>query len=235
MIKFTVANIFSLGNAFCGVLSLMKSSENNLYFASLFIFIGAIFDLIDGPIARLTKTTSEDGKLIDSFADFVTFGVAPTMILYKLPANYSIFWLKYLLGIFALMALIRLVKFSNEKKKIHGFIGVPSPISGVFIASIPLVYEENISSLNPLIENGLVLLLITLISSLLMVSPLKTFSLKPTELNWNKSKLEFGFIIICIGLFGLFQLASFPIIYVLYVFISLLKQYFLKKASIFVK
>lgn len=80
-IKRNIPNIITLGNMFCGMLAILFVTQNQLAFASILIFCGAIFDFLDGLFARLLNSTSNFGKQLDSLADMVTFGIAPGVIL----------------------------------------------------------------------------------------------------------------------------------------------------------
>ena len=83
-IKRNIPNIITLTNLFCGLCAILFAFEGNLTVSSVFIFCGALFDFFDGLIARVLKVSGELGKQLDSFADSVTFGVAPGMILFQL-------------------------------------------------------------------------------------------------------------------------------------------------------
>jgi CDP-diacylglycerol--serine O-phosphatidyltransferase len=68
---------------FCGFLSILSASEGNINYAAWLIFIAAIFDALDGMVARLTNSSSELGVELDSLSDIVSFGAAPSFLLYK--------------------------------------------------------------------------------------------------------------------------------------------------------
>src|SRR5688500_12458985 len=117
--------------------------------ASLFIALAAVVDFLDGFVARLFNATSEMGKQLDSLADLVTFGVAPSLIIYQfLRLSYaseengieiSTFWLIPALLI-AAAAAYRLAKFNLDNSQQYDFKGVPTPAVGLLIASLPLIY-----------------------------------------------------------------------------------------------
>ena len=83
-IKRNIPNLITLANLACGLVAIVFSLNNNLYFAGTFIFFGAILDFFDGLSARLLKVSSDLGKQLDSMADMVTFGVAPGMIMFQI-------------------------------------------------------------------------------------------------------------------------------------------------------
>ena len=82
-IKPHIPNTITCLNLVCGCFSIMSSLNGNLTFAAIWIVMAAIFDFCDGLSARLLHVTSAIGKELDSLSDVVSFGVAPTMIVYK--------------------------------------------------------------------------------------------------------------------------------------------------------
>ncbi|HDG67872.1 MAG TPA: CDP-diacylglycerol--serine O-phosphatidyltransferase, partial [candidate division Zixibacteria bacterium] len=77
-----VPGIFTMGNMFSGFVSILHSTAGKTISGAWLIILGAVFDLLDGKIARMTRTTSEIGVQLDSFSDFLTFGVAPGVLLF---------------------------------------------------------------------------------------------------------------------------------------------------------
>ena len=78
-----IPNLFTAINMFCGFLSILSASEGNFNYAAWLIFIAAVFDALDGLVARLTNSSSELGVELDSLSDIVSFGAAPSFLLYK--------------------------------------------------------------------------------------------------------------------------------------------------------
>lgn len=151
-----------MGNLTFGFFSIVIASRatghnsENFYFfisAGLCIMIAAIFDGLDGPLARLFKSQSQLGEQLDSLADLTTFGLAPGFLMYKLYL-YEIVIAKATLGtpwdipvgmaiaaIFPLCAAFRLARF-NVAHDPGSFVGLPSPVAGLLIAFIP-IYNNN--------------------------------------------------------------------------------------------
>ena len=135
--KSVIPNLFTTLNIFCGFLALISILEDKVVSACWLISLAAIFDLLDGQFARLTKTSSSFGIEFDSLADAVSFGVAPSILLYKV-------YLQYLgkLGIIIsflplIFGGIRLARFNvlyGHKPKTR-FVGLPIPYSALHIAS----------------------------------------------------------------------------------------------------
>ena len=77
---YLLPSLFTVGNIFCGYVSIVKSTVLEFETAALLILVAALLDAVDGRVARFTGTTSEFGRQFDSIADVVSFGVAPAML-----------------------------------------------------------------------------------------------------------------------------------------------------------
>ena len=75
-------NLLTLANLFSGFTAIIYTTQGDFYSAALFIFLGAIFDMLDGIAARIMQTSSEFGVELDSLCDAITFGMAPSFLLY---------------------------------------------------------------------------------------------------------------------------------------------------------
>lgn len=137
-------SLFTILNLFCGFLSVINSAGGVLNQACLFIIYAALFDAFDGVVARFTGTSSKFGVELDSLADVVSFGFAPSMILFK-------FYYAHLDGIgIALASLpmifgaLRLARFNAQLVGFdkNFFSGVPVPISAITISSFFLFYFD---------------------------------------------------------------------------------------------
>ena len=137
-----IPNLFTAINMFCGFLSILSASEENYNYAAWLIFIAAIFDALDGMVARLTNSASELGVELDSLSDIVSFGAAPSFLLYKTFFYSMGTWgiiisaLPLIAGGFRLARFnIQLVGFSKSF-----FLGLPIPSSALTIASFILAF-----------------------------------------------------------------------------------------------
>lgn len=151
-----IPNLFTMGNLLCGVLSITCMMSGLLEVASILIFLSAIFDFLDGRIARSLKVNSELGVQLDSLADIVSFGVAPALLFYTIATPSPLTSLSFIL--FPIMGALRLAKF-NVKPTIGYFIGLPIPAAGLPLAAMGFFSYSNAW--------------ITLILALLMVSPIR--------------------------------------------------------------
>lgn len=190
-----VPNIFTLGNMFCGYLSIVFSLTGQFKDACWIIILGAFFDFLDGSIARLTDSVSEVGIQLDSFADFVTFGVAPAVVLSSLDifpfGKFGIiFGLIYLLA-----GAFRLSRYnvSTEDAAKDYFLGLPIPASALLLISYVLFSLHFASRI--VLKNFLIGII--LITSWLMVSSIKYNAIPHlSSIKGKKEKIELIFLII---------------------------------------
>jgi CDP-diacylglycerol--serine O-phosphatidyltransferase len=135
-----IPNMFTLGNLYCGFLSIGFAAYGEFNNAAILILIGMMLDSMDGRIARMLKVDSELGKQLDSLADIVTFGVAPSFLVY-----YTYFFKFELLGLaiaglFPLFGAYRLARFNitPSKSSLNYFVGVPITAAGGILALLTL-------------------------------------------------------------------------------------------------
>ena len=241
-----IPNFFTLLNLVFGCLAIVAILQNGIvirydaqlidipekiWMASAFIGLAALVDFLDGFVARIFKATSAIGKQLDSLADIVSFGVAPSLIIYQFlrlslasdtdGINASVFWLAPAFLI-ACASAWRLATFNLDESQALGFKGMPTPVTGLFVASLPLIYwnDEN-ERLTNLILNKWFLYGIILLLSWLMVSRIPMMALKfkdrSIQKNIPKIILLIGAIIAAI----LFQWLAIPMVFVLYIILSL--------------
>jgi len=204
-----------------------------LQWGAVCIFLAALVDFLDGFVARLMKADSAMGKQLDSLADVVSFGVAPGLILYQMLRIAYAYEpdgldtpLQYLFPALLVPAACawRLARFNIDPEQSEGFKGIPAPAGGLFIASLPMVTFYNYFGLQQWLVNKWVLYGIILVVSALMVSTLPLLNIKfknfDLKQNWPK------FAIIAAGLVCavLFQWLAVPVVFLLYIILSLLTQ-----------
>jgi CDP-diacylglycerol--serine O-phosphatidyltransferase len=211
--------------------NLMINLPERITYASFFIFAAGIIDFLDGFVARLMKASSEMGKQLDSLSDAVTFGVAPALIMYQLlRMSYlkeaSAFDTSILLLLPTLLiaccAVWRLAKFNIDARQSTTFFGVPTPITGFVVASLPLIIWFNQWNLAEPLVNKWVLYIITLVLSVMMVADVSIMSLKFKDYSFKNNQPKFILVAAAIILAVVFQWAAIPLIYVVYVVLSLL-------------
>ncbi len=149
-----------------GIASIICALNGYLDYAVYAIFLGALFDFLDGLVARILKVSGEMGKQLDSLADMVTFGVAPgifmMVVLIGLTQSIefvshefialavdhwlnlflegkSVSWIPLIALVIPFLSIFRLAKFNLDKRQTESFIGVPTPAVTLFFTSFPLV------------------------------------------------------------------------------------------------
>lgn len=166
MNKNAVPNIFTLSNLAFGVLSLIMTFQGDYKMASLFILIAGLIDRYDGRVARFLDVSSEIGKELDSLADLVSFGVAPSILVFNLYNFSELGFLGYLLLlIFPLSGAYRLARY-NITSFDGLFTGVPITAAGSFLALYSLLTMDKISK--PILP-----IILVVMFSYLMISKLR--------------------------------------------------------------
>ena len=207
-----------------------------LAWGALFIFLAAIVDFLDGFIARLFKASSKMGEQLDSLSDMVSFGVAPGMILYQLlrlsfaqeENGLDVSFIALLPAfLFIAAAAWRLAKFNIATDQSNSFKGVPTPAAGLLIASFPLIIWYQYFDIQQVFINKAFLYAVILIVSYLMVSNFPLMALKFKDFSFSNNRGRF--ILLALSLVVIIVLAimktiwlAWPIIFILYVLLSLL-------------
>ena len=245
--KKQIPNIFTLLNLICGCIAITYILQNGItieyatqepivlsekmWMASLFIAIAAVVDFLDGFVARLFNATSEMGKQLDSLADVVSFGVAPSMIVYQflrmsfaadengLNISIAFLWPAFII---AAAGAYRLARFNLDTTQSFGFKGVPIPAVGLLIASLPLIYwNTDVEFVRNLLLNKWFLYALVIAVSWLMVStlPLMALKFKNVSVKDNLPKyILVGFTIVAAIIFHWFAV---PLVFMFYIILSL--------------
>lgn len=227
-----IPNLLTLGNLFSGFSAIIYISRNEFEIAAIMILIAGIFDTLDGVVARLIRSTSAIGVELDSLCDVVSFGVAPSFMIYQM-----YFYQFEQIGIVisslpALAGVYRLARF-NVQATLEDktfFKGMPVPSAALLIVSY-CVFHFDYSAENDDLKVA-TLLAVTLVASVSMISTIK-FDNLPRP-NWDYIKLyPFKFIITLVAIIisiithGKF-IFFFMVFYVLYSYLRFVVQYFKK-------
>jgi len=179
--RMILPNMLTLIGVCIGLSSIKFALDSKFELSIIAVIVAAVFDGLDGRIARLIKGTSKVGKELDSLTDVISFGVAPAFIMYFWSLNKlgKFGWLLCL--IFVVCVVLRLARFnvhSNEEAswKDNFFEGVPSPAGGILVL-MPLIYSlSEIKFFN--INYNFVVPVFFISVSLLLISKVPTYSLK---------------------------------------------------------
>ncbi len=203
---FILPNLITLSAIFCGFdsirLSAAAESEDDLYRAALLIVFAMFFDMLDGRVARMTKTQSAFGVQIDSLADVISFGVAPGILVYSWMLNrFGVAGL-FVSFLFCAAAAVRLARFNvltmgesgKPSKPSKFFLGLPTPGAAGILVSI-VVANHAVEGAIGRAEYAWIILGITIGLSVLMVSNVEFRTFKDVKLNL-RSAVFVGFAIL---------------------------------------
>ena len=206
--------------------------------AAYYIAAGAIFDLLDGMVARMLGVSNEMGKQLDSLADMVTFGLAPALIarelilvsLYMQNGDLQLIGLDKVLPFmtFILVACsaLRLAKFNIDEEQKVDFKGLPTPANALFWLSIPLGVEISNVPDGPLsvLMNPYILSALCVVFGLLLVSRITLFSLKLDRLDKSRQLWQIILVIASAILFAFLRAGAIPLIIALYLLLSIIRN-----------
>lgn len=233
---FILPNLFTLSNLFCGFYATLISAHtrdaDGFYRAALLIVFAMFFDMVDGRVARLTRTQSAIGMQLDSLSDVISFGVAPSVLVYR--------WSLTALGgaglaiafAFTACGAIRLARFNvlststtgAPKKPSKYILGLPIPGAAGILVSL-VVANHVVEGSLPGLSVGVALVVVGL--SVLMVSTVRFRSFKELKLSWQTVLL----VSIVLGVSALLTLrfhVSFALIWLLgsYILLGVLESLF---------
>lgn len=243
-IKNNLANAFTLGNLFSGCVGIVHLISGDYQTAAICLIISLALDFFDGFVARAMKSSSNLGGQLDSLADMVSFGVLPGVAMMKMLEYELEVWeyapfLKYFGLLITLFSCLRLAIFNLDDDQKYYFKGLNTPSNTVmifgiyYLTQVPLpenlefLFGENVTNIHffPTIP---FLILITILSSWLLISPIKMiamkFKSKKIADNYPKIILLVGGILILI----FFQIVAIPLLVIYYILISLIFQKQLK-------
>jgi len=227
MIKKHIPNTITCCNLIAGCIATYYAFQGCYYEALLFIIIGAVFDFFDGMSARLLHVSSPIGKELDSLADDITFGFAPSAMVFSFLSSFHIHltFVPFLAFVIAAFSALRLAKFNLDERQALGFIGLPTPANALFWGAL-------ISSLNfqtwfePYMQPEYwlyIILALIPISCYLLVSEIPMFALKFKHWGWKGNEVKYTFLITCLPMF-LLGVKGLALIIAWYVILSVCTQ-----------
>jgi CDP-diacylglycerol--serine O-phosphatidyltransferase len=196
---FLLPSLVTVGNLFCGYASVVYAMRGDLAMSAPFVGIAMVLDLLDGRIARLTKTTSAFGLELDSLADVVSFGIAPAVLAFAwgLSDLGRVGWAAGFM--FLTAAAMRLARFnihtSTHPDKRY-FVGMPTPPAAGVVAATVYAWPYPLGGL----PWAVAALAVVLVPAVLMVSTIRFRSFKNINFGWGRSFKPF---LIFVGLIAL--------------------------------
>ena len=229
-----IPNTITCCNLMSGCIAVWWAFQGHYKMALLFIIVGAIFDFFDGMTARLLHVSSPIGKELDSLADDITFGFAPSAIVFSfLKSIYDsvgqqclsplelplipLGGIASLVFIMAAFSALRLAKFNLDERQAMGFIGLPTPANALFWGSLIVGAGDWLRTLP--YGNGLILLGVA-ISCYLLIAEIPMFALKFKTWGWKGNEIKYIFIISCIPLLLFLGISGLAAIIAWYIILS---------------
>ena len=226
-----IPNFLTLSNLFFGCIAVVYGVMGDLEKLALFVCLGIICDFFDGFFARLLKVDSKLGVQLDSLSDLVTFGLTSSIVMLNLigsssfvidnSSNFIISLLPVSAFLITISSSYRLAKFNLSSVSETNFSGLPTPANAILIVFLPQFIER--FQLELFFENIVVLMILVFISSYLLISNHKMFSLKISNLKLSQNKAIYTLFFSSVILLIYFGLASFTLIIILYIVLNLLR------------
>jgi len=215
MYIYILPNLMTVANLFCGFISLIFSIKGEFKYAAIAVVIAAVFDQLDGRLARLTHATSKFGAELDSLCDLVSFGLAPAMLMYLwalIPYGRVGMMICFL---FLACGALRLARFNVQVDVVEKnyFQGLPIPMAAGILTTSYLAFDE--MGWAPDAWKGLLLLIMVTTMAFVMVSNFRYRSFKDLDL---KERLAFKYLVA--GLVVLVTVALYPEIMLFVLFLT---------------
>lgn len=231
-----IPNIITCCNLISGCIATYWAFQSRYDLALLFIVVGAVFDFFDGMTARLLHVSSPIGKELDSLADVVTFGVAPSAIVFQFllsqPFNglpgYAVTAIPFVAFVMAGFSALRLAKFNLDERQAMGFIGLPTPANALFWGALIVGGGKWLES-NVYFSYGIILLL--LVCCYLLISEIPMFALKFKQWGWKGNEVKYLFVLTSAVLLLLFRVNGIAMVIAWYVLLSVITNLIQKKTT----
>lgn len=222
-----IPNTITCCNLISGCIATYFAFQGDFNLALLFIVIGAVFDFFDGMVARLLHVSSPIGKELDSLADDITFGFAPSAVVFSYLSSFHIHlpFIPFTAFVMAAFSALRLAKFNLDERQALGFIGLPTPANALFWASLIAGSGAWMTTI-PSIQDFLPYLILagTFISCYLLIAEIPMFALKFKTWGWKGNEIKYIFILSCIPLLLFLGVSGFAAIIAWYVILSVINS-----------
>ena len=194
-----VPSLFTTLNIFCGFLSIIYTSQGQFSIAAWLIILAAVFDSLDGIMARMTRSSSRFGVELDSLADVVSFGLAPSFMVYQVCLRTFEPWGIIIAALPVVLGAIRLARFNVQLVGFDKdyFNGLPIPMQAITVCAFILQFGGEIFEIDSLA--GIELSALVVLLSLLMVSHVKYDTMpKLSKLQLKLHPLKFSLMFIAV-------------------------------------
>lgn len=227
-----IPNVLTLSNLICGTMIIISAFQLDFVLVVWLAVAALIFDFMDGTTARLLKVSSPMGKELDSFADMVSFGIAPAIVLYSywdnsisLAEDQGLLTeiLPFCPLLLAAFSGYRLAKFNISEQSNDYFKGLPTPALALVCFALPLATEQ-FEWISILFNSPFFIVLFSLIGGVLLVSNLKLFSLKIGSSNKKLNNIRIIFLGCCVIFISSLHFFGAILCLLTYLLLSLMSQ-----------
>ena len=199
-----IPNTITSMNLLCGALGVIFTFQGALDIAFYLMLAAAVCDFLDGFAARMLKAYSAMGKELDSLADLISFGLLPSLMLYRrlIEGGMTGIW-TYIPLLICVFSALRLAKFNVDDRQSENFLGLPTPACAMWCGSLIYAADHGVMSMAGLLHDKNIILIASVILALLLVSEIPMFSLK------FKKGSEYNRIRICfLAIVAVFAIAT---------------------------
>jgi len=234
-IKNNLANAITLGNLFSGCVGAVHLILGDYQTTAICIILSLVLDFFDGFVARALKANSNLGTQLDSLADMVSFGFIPGLTMFKMlePFGNELlglqlpFEIKYFGFLITLFSCLRLAIFNLDEEQKYYFKGLNTPSNTILVFGLLYAFKET-QSFSFLLENELYLLIFTVVSSWILISPIKMIAMKFKSMKLQDNYPKLALLIGSILILAIFKIVGIPMVILYYIFISIIFQKQLK-------
>ncbi len=221
--------MLTLCNLLCGAVAVVSALLwGDLQLAFLLVIASAMFDFFDGFSARLLNQYSAIGVQLDSLADMISFGFAPAAVMMTLFARAGS-WCEWgdvmtKVGYFIPLVMtafsaLRLAKFNIDDTQYSEFEGLPTPANALFCMSLGMLVDENLLALS-----REAILVLSIVMAVLLICPVKMFSLKFEGFGWRGNELRYIFLLLSVVIIAVDYRCAVTIIMLLYMAVSMVRH-----------
>ncbi|HRY29235.1 MAG TPA: CDP-diacylglycerol--serine O-phosphatidyltransferase [Elusimicrobiota bacterium] len=227
---YMLPTLFTVGNMALGFFSLIKTMAHEFSAAATAVIVAHVLDILDGRVARLTKTESKFGIELDSLADWISFGIAPAFMMYELVLKQNRLWGFPVALLFVICGGLRLARFNIKahmgEAKTPYFVGLPIPAAGGMLAIFTLLYDilevgKPVRTLKVVMKQVPAFYdfvpAIMFVLALLMVSQVRYSSLKQINLLRPRTMRALVFTLVAILMIYVYPQNTIFILYVSYI------------------
>jgi len=195
---YLLPNLFTTAGLFAGFYGIVSGMNSQFEAAAIAIFIAMVMDGLDGRIARLTNTQSDFGVEYDSLSDMISFGLAPSLIMYQwaLSGMGKLGWLAAF--VYTASTALRLARFNTQAGSVDKkfFQGLPSPAAAALLAG--MIWLGETQTFVDVTNLTIFAFPVTVVAGILMVSNIRYYSLKQIDF---KGRIPFVGILLLVLLF----------------------------------